>query len=109
MTLVAWLVTASNDTVGQVLLVGVRTFVVGVGHFAHSVAGSGDVLTAVFTGSLPFTSYLTWISGAVLGNNVGVVFIVAVLPRPRPCSRHLTRLSTSLHVQIAHCRTFVRP
>ncbi|MCU1593106.1 MAG: Formate/nitrite family of transporter [Frankiales bacterium] len=77
--LVAWVVTASTDTVGQVLLVATLTFFVGVGHFAHSIAGSGEVLTAVFLGALPLTSYLTWLAGAVLGNVVGGVVIVALL------------------------------
>lgn len=77
--LVAWLVTASTDTVGQVLLVGILTFFVGAGHFAHSIAGSGEVLSSVLKGALPVTSYLTWLSGAVLGNIVGGVVIVALL------------------------------
>ena len=47
------------------------TYVVGVGHFAHSVAGSGEVLAAVLTGELPLSSYGTWVAGAVLGNSAG--------------------------------------
>ncbi len=76
--LVGWLVTASTDTIGQVVLIVLVTYVVGVGHFAHSVAGSGEVLTAVLAGDLPVTSYLTWLSGAVLGNTAGGVLIVAL-------------------------------
>lgn len=76
--LVAWLVTASTDTIGQVVLIVVVTYFVGVGHFAHSIAGSGEVLTAVLAGELPFTSYLTWFSAAVLGNTAGGVLIVAL-------------------------------
>lgn len=48
--LVAWLVTASTDTIGQVVLIVVITYFVGVGHFAHSIAGSSEVLTAVLAG-----------------------------------------------------------
>jgi formate-nitrite transporter family protein len=77
--LVAWLVTASTDTIGQVVMIVLLTYVVGVGHFAHSVAGSGEVLTAVLSGALPATSYLTWLGGAVLGNSMGGVLIVALL------------------------------
>jgi formate-nitrite transporter family protein len=76
--LVGWLVTASTDTVGQVLIIVLVTYVVGVGHFAHSVAGSGEVLAAVLTGALPLSSYGTWLAGAVLGNAVGGVVIVAL-------------------------------
>ena len=76
--LVAWLVTASTDTIGQIAIILVVTYVVGVGHFAHSVAGSGEVLTAVLAGDLPLTSYLTWFAAAVLGNTAGGVVIVAL-------------------------------
>lgn len=76
--LVGWLVTASTDTVGQILVIFAITYVVGVGHFAHSVAGSGEVLAAVLSGDLPARSYLTWLTGAVLGNSVGGVVIVAL-------------------------------
>jgi formate-nitrite transporter family protein len=76
--LVGWLVTASTDTVGQILIIFVVTYVVGVGHFAHSVAGSGEALAAVLTGELPLSSYGTWIVGAVLGNSAGGVLIVAL-------------------------------
>ena len=76
--LVAWLVTASTDTVGQVLIIFGLTYIVGVGHFAHSVAGSGEALAAVLSGDLPLQSYLTWFAGAVLGNTAGGVIIVAL-------------------------------
>ena len=76
--LVGWLVTASTDTVGQVVIIVLVTYVVGVGHFAHVVAGSGEVLAAVLTGVLPLSSYATWLAGAALGNAVGGVVIVAL-------------------------------
>ena len=76
--LVAWLVTASTDTVGQILIIVLVTYFVGVGHFAHSVAGSGEVLSAVLTRDLPLTSYGTWLAAAVLGNAAGGVIIVAL-------------------------------
>ena len=77
--LVAWLVTASTDTVGQVVIIFLITYVVGVGHFAHSVAGSAEVLSAVLAGDLPATSYATWITAAVFGNAAGGVLIVTLL------------------------------
>ena len=76
--LVAWLVTASTDTVGQISIIFLLTYVVGLGHFGHSVAGSAEVLSAVLRADLPVTSYLTWFSAAVLGNAVGGVVIVAL-------------------------------
>jgi formate/nitrite transporter FocA (FNT family) len=76
--LVAWLVTASTSTTGQLTVIFLLTYAVGLGHFAHSVAGGGEVLSAVLGGGLALTSYLTWITGAVLGNAVGGVVIVAL-------------------------------
>lgn len=77
--LMAWLVTASTDTIGQVVLVLLVTYVVGVGHFAHSVAGSAEVLSAVVGGSATVADYAAWLTAAVLGNAVGGVVMVALL------------------------------
>lgn len=77
--LVAWLVTASTDTIGQVVIIFLITYVVGVGRFAHSVAGSAEVLSAVLADDLPATSYATWLIAAVLGNATGGVLIVTLL------------------------------
>ena len=76
--LVAWLVTASTDTVGQVVIVFVLTYLVGIGHFAHSIAGAGEIAAAVLDGDLSLASALTWESAAVLGNATGGVLIVAL-------------------------------
>ena len=77
--LVGWLVTASTDTIGQVVMVFAVTFLVGAGEFTHSIAGSGEVLTATLHGALAWSSYFTWLAAAVLGNAVGGVVIVALL------------------------------
>ena len=42
--LVAWMVTASNWTIGQIAVIWLLTFVVGLGKFAHCIAGSGESL-----------------------------------------------------------------
>lgn len=77
--LVAWLVTASTDTAGQIVVITVITYVIGLAGLAHSIAGSGEVLAAVVAGRLPIDTYLAWIIAAVLGNVVGGVGIVALL------------------------------
>ena len=43
--LVAWTVTASHWTIGQIAMVYLLTFVVGIGHFAHCIAGSAENLS----------------------------------------------------------------
>lgn len=77
--LVAWMVTASHWTIGQIAVIWLMTFVVGVGHFSHCIASSGEIMSAVFAGSVSFTHYLYWLAPATLGNIVGGVMIVTLL------------------------------
>jgi formate/nitrite transporter FocA (FNT family) len=77
--LVAWMVTASHRTIGQLLVIWLLTFVVGVGHFAHSVATSCEILVGVFDHSVSLGSFVGWFWAAVAGNSVGGVVIVSLL------------------------------
>jgi formate/nitrite transporter FocA (FNT family) len=77
--LVAWLVTASHWTIGQVAVIWLLTFVVGVGHFSHCIASTGEIMSAVFGGSVPFSKFLLWLVLATAGNICGGVTIVTVL------------------------------
>ena len=77
--LVAWLVTASHWTIGQIAVIWLLTFVVGVGHFAHCIASTGEIMSAVIAGAVPLSRYLAWLALATSGNIVGGVMIVTVL------------------------------
>jgi formate/nitrite transporter FocA (FNT family) len=77
--LVAWMVSASHWTIGQIAIVWMLTFVVGIGHFAHCIATSGEILAAVVSGSAPVLTYLHWLLFATLGNIAGGVTIVSLL------------------------------
>ena len=77
--LVAWLVTASHWTIGQIAVIWLLTFVVGVGHFAHCIASTGEIMSAVIAGAVPLSRYLGWLALATSGNIVGGVMIVTVL------------------------------
>jgi formate/nitrite transporter FocA (FNT family) len=77
--LVAWIVTASHWTIGQVVMVWVLTFVVGVGHFAHCIATSGEIFCAVVAGATSPGAYIAWLVPSTLGNIVGGVVIVSLL------------------------------
>jgi len=77
--LVAWTVTASHWTIGQLMMIYLITFVVGVGRFSHCIAGSCELLSAVEVGSLSVGSYFHWLGWATLGNVCGGVFIVSLL------------------------------
>lgn len=77
--LVAWMVSASHWTIAQIAIVWMVAFVVGLGHFAHCIATSGEILSAVVSGQATVTAYLHWIVFATLGNIVGGVMIVSLL------------------------------
>ncbi|MGB2604617.1 MAG: formate/nitrite transporter family protein [Candidatus Sulfotelmatobacter sp.] len=77
--LVAWTVTASHWTIGQLAIVYLLTFVVGIGRFAHCIAGSGEILSAVMAGAVPVVGYLRWLAPATIGNICGGTLIVSLL------------------------------
>lgn len=77
--LVAWVVTASHWTIGQLVMVWMLTLVVGLGHFSHCIATSGEILSAVVNGALPVGSYFYWLLLATSGNIIGGVMIVSML------------------------------
>ncbi len=77
--LMAWLVTASRFTMGQIALVYLMTFVVGAAGLAHCIAGSAEALSAVLAGQVPLGSYVVWLLAATPGNTIGGVVIVSLL------------------------------
>lgn len=77
--LVAWMVSASQWTIGQIAVIWLLTFVVGLGHFAHCIATSGEILAFVFSGQESFRAYLNWLVFATSGNVVGGILIVTLL------------------------------
>lgn len=78
--LMAWLVTASRDTIGKAFVIWATAIVIPVGSLPHSVAGSAEVLIGVLSGKVLWTNYLTgFLAPAVLGNAIGGVFFVALL------------------------------
>ena len=76
---VAWLVSGSHSITGSVMIIWMLAFVVGLGGFAHCIAGSGEVLTTVFLGHAPPMTFVRWLSGAVAGNICGGVGMVTLL------------------------------
>ena len=77
--LLAWLVSASHWTIGQVAIVWLLSFLVGLGHFSHCIASSGEILSSVVTGNLPLARFFYWLLPATAGNIIGGVFIVSLL------------------------------
>lgn len=75
----AWLVSGSHSITGSVMIIWALTFVVGLGEFAHCIATSGEILTAVITHRLSWLAYPRWLLPAVLGNICGGVVMVTLL------------------------------
>jgi formate/nitrite transporter FocA (FNT family) len=75
----AWLVSGSHSITGSVMIIWALTFVVGLGNFAHCIATSGEILTAVLTHQLPWSAYPQWLGPAVAGNICGGVIMVTLL------------------------------
>ncbi|HVT30430.1 MAG TPA: formate/nitrite transporter family protein, partial [Lacipirellulaceae bacterium] len=47
MGLVSWVVAASRDTISQIVIIGLFTGVIGLGHLHHSILGTAEVLGGV--------------------------------------------------------------
>lgn len=75
----AWLVSGSHSITGSVMILWMLTFVVGLGGFAHCIATSGEIFSAVLTGQLAASSYFHWLWLAVAGNVCGGVVMVTLL------------------------------
>jgi formate-nitrite transporter family protein len=77
--LVAWLVSGSHSITGSFAVIWILTFIVGLGHFAHCVATSGEILAAVLSHGLTAGAYFRWLLPATLGNVTGGVVLVTLL------------------------------
>ena len=76
---VAWLVSGSHSITGSVMIIFMLTFVVGLGGFAHCIAASGEIISAVLMGKLGWMAYPRWLVPAVCGNVCGGVGMVTLL------------------------------
>lgn len=80
MGLVSWLVAASRDTIGQIVLIWLVTSAIGFSHLHHSIVGSVEVLAGLFAGQgitwAHFGHFLLW---ATLGNSIGGAVFVALV------------------------------
>lgn len=76
--LMVWMLPFAES--GRVAVIVIVTYVVGLGHLDHSIAGSVEVLYLVAEGEVGFFDYLGhFLAPAVLGNVVGGVVFVALL------------------------------
>lgn len=80
MALGAWLVMATQPTLVQMASIYIATFLIGLGGFHHSIAGSVEMFTAYLISDefLP-SQVLRFISVAIVGNLAGGSIFVALL------------------------------
>jgi formate/nitrite transporter FocA (FNT family) len=76
---VAWLVSGSHSITGSVMIIWMLAFVVGLGNFAHCIAASGEVFSAILTEHAPWITFPRWFLPAVAGNICGGVGMVTLL------------------------------
>lgn len=77
--LIAWLIEGAAEPFGQIALIWLLSFLVGLGGFAHCIATSGEILAAVLDGAVSGGNYIRWLVAATAGNAAGGVLIVALL------------------------------
>jgi formate/nitrite transporter FocA (FNT family) len=77
--LTAWLVSGSHSITGSVAVIWLLTYIVGLGDFAHCIAGSCEILVTVLTHHASWFAYPQWFIPAVLGNICGGVGLVTIL------------------------------
>jgi formate/nitrite transporter FocA (FNT family) len=95
MGLLSWLVVAARDTVSQILVVFIVTFVIGFLHLPHSIAGNVEMLAAaVGTAAVGLGDYGRFLLVATLGNAVGGTIFVGLLKYG-----HVVRDDTGLELE----------
>lgn len=76
----SWLVLSTNTGISQIVCVFIATFIIGIGGFHHSIAGSAELFTAMLMEpSITSLMVIKCLFFAVAGNLVGGSTFVAVL------------------------------
>ena len=76
----SWLILSTTEGTTQLLCIYLVTFVIGIGGFHHSIAGSAELFTTYFSSDmLAFSTIAKAIGVVVLGNLVGGSIFVGVL------------------------------
>ncbi len=76
--LMVWLLPSARSA--RILVILLLTYVVGIGRFSHSIAGSIEAAFAVFSGRASVSDYLfAFLAPTLIGNTIGGVALVALL------------------------------
>lgn len=77
--LMSWLVTSAQSTIGQIAVIWLITFPVGLLGLAHCIASSGYILASALAGVTSGGAYAAWLGAATAGNIIGGVLLVSLL------------------------------
>ena len=76
--MMVWLLPSAKSA--KLLVIMLLTYIVGVGHFSHVIAGSAECAFAVLTGHASAADYfLRFLAPTLIGNTLGGVALVALL------------------------------
>jgi formate/nitrite transporter FocA (FNT family) len=80
MGLLSWLVTASRDTISQIVIVWIIATAIGFAHLQHPIVGSVEVLAGIFSRQgITWTQYWRFLMWSSIGSAVGGVVFVALV------------------------------
>jgi formate-nitrite transporter family protein len=98
MGLLSWLVTASRDTISQILFVWLIGTTIGLGRLHHAITGSLEVLAGMLAGaSIIFADFGYFLMWTTFGNIIGgVIFAVLI--------RFSVLMSSARHPEKGHGR-----
>lgn len=80
MGLLAWLITAAQETTSRLLIIWIVAGTIGIFHLPHSIAGNVEVLFGLFMSpAVTLADYLAFLLLATIGNAVGGGIFVALM------------------------------
>jgi formate-nitrite transporter family protein len=80
MGLLSWLVTASRETISQILIVWIIATVIGFAHLQHPIVGTVEVLAGIFSHQgITWSDWARFLTWSTLGSAVGGVVFVALV------------------------------
>ncbi|WP_281541161.1 formate/nitrite transporter family protein [Maribacter aestuarii] len=80
MALLSWILSSIKETIGQIAVIYIITFIIGLSGLHHSIVGNIEVFTGlILSPDISFLTYLTFIVLALFGNAMGGVVFVGIL------------------------------
>ena len=80
MGLLAWLVTAAQETISRIFIIWIITATIGILHLPHSIAGNVEVLFGLLISTeIGFIDYVQFLTMATIGNVLGGAIFVGLL------------------------------